>query len=295
MSLSMTGYGQAILHHEGYKVRLELKSVNHRYCEVMMRIPREWTRYEDGLRRTVQQQIKRGRIDVFIHRERDEEQIPAARLNDTVVQAYLRAAEQLADRYGVKGTLGISDILALPDVLGEPGEACNGDEDDWEEQLQRALNEALQGLLEMRRREGGHLAQDVESRILRLESFHHEMTVLAPHVVSDYRNRLKHRLKELQDGSFTLDEHKFGMEIALFADRSNIDEELTRLQSHFGQCKRLLLSDEPAGRKLDFLIQEMNREVNTIGSKANHLTLVNLVVEMKAELEKIREQAANIE
>ncbi len=261
----------------------------------MMRIPREWTRYEDGLRRTVQQQIKRGRIDVFIHRERDEEQIPAARLNDTVVQAYLRAAEQLADRYGVKGTLGISDILALPDVLGEPGEACNGDEDDWEEQLQRALNEALQGLLEMRRREGGHLAQDVESRILRLESFHHEMTVLAPHVVSDYRNRLKHRLKELQDGSFTLDEHKFGMEIALFADRSNIDEELTRLQSHFGQCKRLLLSDEPAGRKLDFLIQEMNREVNTIGSKANHLTLVNLVVEMKAELEKIREQAANIE
>ncbi|KZE65484.1 YicC/YloC family endoribonuclease [Paenibacillus jamilae] len=295
MSLSMTGYGQAILHYEGYKVRLELKSVNHRYCEVMMRIPREWTRYEDSLRRTVQQQIKRGRIDVFIHRERDEEQIPAARLNDTVVQAYLRAAEQLADRYGVKGTLGISDILTLPDVLGEPGEAHNGDEEGWEEQLQRALNEALQGLLEMRRREGGHLAQDVESRILRLESLHQEMTVLAPHVVSDYRNRLKHRLKELQDGSFTLDEHKFGMEIALFADRSNIDEELTRLQSHFGQCKRLLLSDEPAGRKLDFLIQEMNREVNTIGSKANHLTLVNLVVEMKAELEKIREQAANIE
>ncbi|MFS8211496.1 YicC/YloC family endoribonuclease [Paenibacillus polymyxa] len=295
MSLSMTGYGQAILHYEGYKVRLELKSVNHRYCEVMMRIPREWTRYEDGLRRTVQQQIKRGRIDVFIHRERDEEQMPAARLNDTVVQAYLHAAEQLADRYGVKGTLGIGDILALPDVLGEPGEACHGDEEDWEEQLQRALNEALQGLLEMRRREGGHLAQDVESRILRLESLHHEMTVLAPHVVSDYRNRLKHRLKELQDGSFTLDEHKFGMEIALFADRSNIDEELTRLQSHFGQCKGLLLSDEPAGRKLDFLIQEMNREVNTIGSKANHLTLVNLVVEMKAELEKIREQAANIE
>ncbi|MHB0880064.1 YicC/YloC family endoribonuclease [Paenibacillus sp. SEL1] len=295
MSLSMTGYGQAILHYEGYKVRLELKSVNHRYCEVMMRIPREWTRYEDGLRRTVQQQIKRGRIDVFIHRERDEEQMPAARLNDTVVQAYLHAAEQLADRYGVKGALGISDILALPDVLGEPGEACHGDEEDWEEQLQRALNEALQGLMEMRRREGGHLAQDVESRILRLESLHHEMTVLAPHVVSDYRNRLKHRLKELQDGSFTLDEHKFGMEIALFADRSNIDEELTRLQSHFGQCKGLLLSDEPAGRKLDFLIQEMNREVNTIGSKANHLTLVNLVVEMKAELEKIREQAANIE
>ncbi|KAF6636606.1 YicC family protein [Paenibacillus sp. EKM208P] len=295
MSLSMTGYGQAILHYEGYKVRLELKSVNHRYCEVMMRIPREWTRYEDGLRRTVQQQIKRGRVDVFIHRERDEEQMPAARLNDTVVQAYLHAAEQLADRYGLKGTLEISDILALPDVLGEPGEVFHGDEENWEEQLQRALNEALQGLLEMRRREGGHLAQDVKSRILRLESLHHEMAVLAPHVVSDYRNRLKHRLKELQDGSFTLDEHKFGMEIALFADRSNIDEELTRLQSHFGQCKGLLLSDEPAGRKLDFLIQEMNREVNTIGSKANHLTLVNLVVEMKAELEKIREQAANIE
>lgn len=121
------------------------------------------------------------------------------------------------------------------------------------------------------------------------------MLQLAPTVVEDYRNKLKQRLSDLNDGSFAFDEHKFGMEIAIFADRSNIDEELIRLQSHFEQCKGLLRADEPVGRKLDFLIQEMNREVNTIGSKANHLTLVNRVVEMKAELEKIREQLANIE
>ncbi len=153
----------------------------------------------------------------------------------------------------------------------------------------------MEGLAAMRSMEGKHLAADVEQRLSKLQALHAEMLQLAPTVVEDYRNKLKQRLSDLNDGSFAFDEHKFGMEIAIFADRSNIDEELIRLQSHFEQCKGLLRADEPVGRKLDFLIQEMNREVNTIGSKANHLTLVNRVVEMKAELEKIREQLANIE
>jgi len=148
-------------------------------------------------------------------------------------------------------------------------------------------------LLDMRRKEGLHLAADLEARISRLEAIHAELVNLAPQVVSDYRNRLKGRLAELLEGTF--DEQRFAMEVAVFADRSNIDEELTRLASHFAQCRALLQASEPVGRKLDFLIQEMNRETNTIGSKANHLALVNRVVEMKAELEKIREQAANLE
>ncbi|MDP4096827.1 YicC family protein [Paenibacillus sp. P96] len=295
MSLSMTGYGQAVLHHGGYKVRFEVKSVNHRYCEVMMRIPREWTRFEDGLRREVQRRVKRGRVDVFIQRERDEEQDSYVQLNESVVQTYLETAEQLASKYGLDGKIGISELLALPNVWVDRDGTVEVEDAEWEQLLLRGLGEAVAGMLDMRSREGQVLAADLNSRIERLEMLHSELAALAPTVVDDYRNRLKQRLAELQGGAILPDEHRLGMEIALFADRSNIDEELIRLRSHLGQCRNLLLSDEPAGRKLDFLIQELNREVNTIGSKANHLELVNRVVEMKAELEKIREQAANME
>lgn len=295
MSLSMTGYGQAVLHHGGYKVCFEVKSVNHRYCEVMMRIPREWARFEDGLRKEVQRQVKRGRVDVFIQRERDEGQDSYVQLNEPVVQAYLETAELLADKYGLDGRIGVSELLSLPNVWVDRDSIDEAEDPEWERLLLDGLGEAVAGMLEMRRREGQVLAADLNSRIERLEVLHSELAALAPTVVADYRNRLKQRLAELQDGAFLPDEQRLGMEIALFADRSNIDEELTRLRSHLGQCRNLLLSDEPAGRKLDFLIQELNREVNTIGSKANHLELVNRVVEMKAELEKIREQAANME
>lgn len=296
MSLSMTGYGQAVLNYGGYKVRFEVKSVNHRYCEVSLRIPKEWTRFEDGLRKEIQQHVKRGRIDVFIQREREEEQAQPVRLNHVAVDAYLQASRELVSRYGMEGQLSISDLLALPDIFTSvEGQEAEQDDTAWSQLLLEGLREACLGLVTMRRREGEYLVRDLQARIARLEGLHAEIAELSPNVVMDYRIKLRQRLAELQDGTFSLDEHRLGMEIALFADRCNIDEELTRLQSHFGQCKGLLSSDEPAGRKLDFLIQEMNREVNTIGSKANHLELVTRVVELKAELEKIREQAANIE
>ncbi|MDO7905255.1 YicC/YloC family endoribonuclease [Paenibacillus sp. JX-17] len=295
MSFSMTGYGQAVLHYGGYKVQFEIKSVNHRYCEVMLRIPREWTRFEDGLRKTVQRQVKRGRVDVFISKEVDLQQGQSAVLNEALVQAYLKAGDKLRTDHGVQGQLTVADLLSLPDILHPPDGGVPEEEmEAWETVLQQGLTTALEGMLDMRRREGRHLAEDLGQRLQKLEQILAEMTVLAPTVVQDYRNKLRQRLNEMQD-SFTIDEHRLGMEIALFADRCNIDEELTRLQSHFAQCSGLLTSSEPIGRKLDFLIQEMNREVNTVGSKANHLVLVNLVVDMKAELEKIREQAANIE
>ncbi|MBY0216630.1 MULTISPECIES: YicC/YloC family endoribonuclease [Paenibacillus] len=299
MSFSMTGYGQSAFHFGGYKVQLEIKSVNHRYCEVMMRMPKEWTCYEDGLRKRVQSRLKRGRIDVYVMKEKDEDQALPAVLNEQAVRAYLQAAEQLESRFGMQGKPSIMDMLSLPDVMVHSDGTSSipeEEKDEWERVLQQSLEEALTSLEQMRAREGLHLASDLERRISRLESLHTEMLALAPTVVSDYRNKLRQRLTEMQEeGSFPFDEHKLGMEIAVFADRSNIEEELTRLLSHFGQSRELLKSEEPVGRKLDFLIQEMNREVNTIGSKANHLALVNRVVEMKAELEKIREQAANIE
>ena len=295
MSHSMTGYGGAVRSYGGYVVQFEIKSVNHRYAEVVLRMPREWTCYEDGLRRLVQRHIKRGRIDVYISKERDESGALPYVLNRPVVEAYLKAAGELAQHYGVDAKLSARDLLSLPDALSAPAEMTSTGtaEPDWEQVLTEGLEEALIGLLGMREREGKHLADDLGQRLQRLEAIHGELVRLAPEVVTEYRNRLKGRLAELLDGNY--DEQRFAMEVAVFADRSNIDEELIRLKSHFEQCRSLLQAYEPVGRKLDFLIQEMNRETNTIGSKANHLALVNLVVEMKAELEKIREQAANLE
>ncbi|OAB30270.1 stress-induced protein [Paenibacillus macquariensis subsp. defensor] len=298
MSFSMTGYGQSALQYGGYKVEIEIKSVNHRYCEVVLRMPREWTCFEDVLRRTVQQYVKRGRVDIYMNKEAELEHVAFATLNHSAVKAYMQAVDILRDQYGLEGKLTVKDILALPDVMHSPDRLPSVDEADmeaWGEVLQEGLRKALENLKAMRFKEGLHLAQDVEQRLHRLQVLHDEMIALAPHVVNEHRIRLRQRLTELQDHSFSLDDYKFSMEIALYADRSNIDEELIRMQSHLKQCKELFLSGESIGRKLDFLIQEMNREVNTIGSKANHLPLVNRVVEMKAELEKIREQAANIE
>lgn len=297
MSFSMTGYGQSSLQFGGYKITFEVKSVNHRYCEVVLRMPRDWTGYEDVLRRKVQQHVKRGRVDVTINREHDESSSGQV-LNRSAVKTYLKAADELKNEFGLSGELTLRDILSIPGIMESKEEAAgslSASQEDYSEMLVSGLEQSLLSLLEMRAREGSFLAADLEQRLNHLEKLHAEMAELAPVVVIEYRDKLRQRLNELNDGTFAFDEHKFGMEIAIFADRCNIDEELTRLYSHFEQCRTLLKGKGPVGRKLDFLIQEMNRETNTIGSKCNHLILVGLVLDMKAELEKIREQAANIE
>ncbi|CAH8709635.1 YicC family protein [Paenibacillus thiaminolyticus] len=294
MVYSMTGYGQSVRSSGGYKITIEAKSVNHRYCEIMLRMPREWTSCEEPLRRLVQQFVKRGRVDVFINREREGEAKTAVAINEQTVKAYMEAGRLLRDQYGVSGEMTVNDWLRLPDVFTIQEEQPLPEEELLRE-LESGLAEAMDGLCQMRVMEGNHLAQDMKERLNRLESLHADISTRAPFVVAEYRAKLQQRIEQLLDAESSLDEYKFGMEVALFADRSNIDEELTRLQSHFNQFRQLLDSTEPIGRKLDFLIQEMNREVNTIGSKANHLEIINHVVDMKAELEKIREQAANME
>ncbi|WP_322924715.1 YicC/YloC family endoribonuclease [Paenibacillus campi] len=296
MSFSMTGYGQSAVEYGGYKIQIEVKSVNHRYCEVMLRMPREWAMLEDSLRKLVQSKVKRGRIDVFVNKEQDDGQPSSLQLNHEAAAAYIAAAAELKQHDEVAGVLEVSQLLALPGVMTvQEHSQPEHDSERLQMLLKQGLDEALNGLVDMRVREGRHLVFDLQGRLAHLEQLYKEMRELAPTVVEEYRTRMKQRLNELQDGSFHWDESRIGMEIAIFADRSNIDEELTRLASHFEQFRQLLDSDDSIGRKLDFLLQEMNREINTIGSKANHLALVNHVVEMKAELEKIREQAANLE
>ncbi|GAB6929736.1 YicC family protein [Paenibacillus sp. JCM 10914] len=295
MSLSMTGYGQSAVDFQGYSLSFEVKSVNHRHCEVVFRMPREWACFEDSLRKAVQKRIGRGRVDVYINKENNSESRRAV-LDHGMVQAYLKAAEELKS-YGVAGDLAMRDILSLPDILISPDgfPMDKAKQEQWNDALLQGLEEALDGLIQMRSKEGTFLIKDIEGRVDRLQRLHREMEEMAPRVTEDYRRRLRQRIESLHDGALAVDEHIFGMEVALFAERSNVDEELIRLNSHLEQCRELLYQKSPVGRKLDFLIQEMNREVNTIGSKANHLTLVNRVVDLKAELEKIREQAANVE
>ncbi|NOU95225.1 YicC family protein [Paenibacillus sp. LMG 31456] len=293
MIRSMTGFGQANRVFAGYSVQMDLKTVNHRYCEVIVRMPREWLKYEDLLKRTIQQQIKRGRADLFVTIERTAAANQTAELNWTLAEAYHSAAKQLKDRFGLDGMMQVKDYLHIPDLISIK-ETIEVTEEEMEYELKECVGDAVKQLLHMREAEGRNLYADTLQRIEATESFLEQTIQLAPQAVLDYTAKLRLRIQELLQHP-VIDEVRLATEVAVFAERANVDEEITRLQSHLQQFKQLLDSMEPIGRKLDFLVQEMNREVNTIGSKANHAGLTTLVVEMKAELEKMREQIQNIE
>jgi uncharacterized protein (TIGR00255 family) len=294
MIRSMTGFGQASRMFAGYQVFIEMKSVNHRYCEVAIRMPKEWACYEEALRKTVMNSVKRGRVDVFVTVERESSSQHSVTVNWALLDGYLQAAEQLERKYGFSDPLTRMDLLRLPELV-QLKEARAELDDSVEQELLLCMEEACAHLTSMRQREGANLAQDVMDRLGELAKLREELHRFAPQVVKDYATKLRSRIAELLQEQSPVDENRLATEIALFADRSNVDEELTRLQSHFQQFTQLMNAEEPIGRKLDFLIQEMNREVNTIGSKANHAELSSRVIDMKAELEKMREQIQNIE
>lgn len=293
MLRSMTGYGGASLSAAGYRLQVDLKSVNHRYFEIMVRMPREWLQLEDALKKRIQQEVKRGRIDVFVTIEHEGASGRSVQVDWAVAEAYAEAARQLKERLGLQGEAELKDFLQIPDVIVMRDETTD-DRQQAEIELLHCLDDALQQLIFMRKAEGGALYSDLDKRLAIMREHHAKATALAPMVTEEYRTKLASRISEIA-GNVMLDEQRLALEVAVFADRSNVDEELTRLDSHFNQFGLLLEASDPAGRKLDFLIQEMNREINTIGSKANHAELSGIVVEMKAELEKMREQVQNIE
>lgn len=293
MIRSMTGFGQSGRLTAGFRIQVELKSVNHRYAETAVRLPRQWLSLEDAVRKQVSRDIKRGRVDVIVNVEREGSSGTKVEVNWDVVYSYREAANQLKDKLGLGGDLSLQDLLQIPDAV-RLVEDRSADRELIGEELLLAVSEAVQELSAMRMAEGQHLLEDLEKRLHLLKLYRSRMAVIAPRVAEEYKAKLAGRLQDLL-GQVPLDENRVALEVAVFADRCSIDEELTRLLSHFDQFGKLLHSDEPSGRKLDFLIQEMNREVNTIGSKANHAELAATVVDMKAELEKIREQVQNIE
>jgi len=288
----MTGFGQGEAASDRYSARIELRSVNHRYLDMFLRVPKQYSQLEEVLRRVIAERVSRGRIEAAVSVEEFAQKERNVRLNAPLLQGYLRALEGIREILGSDEKITLSQILALPGVLEveEP-------EADWED-LQKVLGEAaaqaLDDLERMRAAEGARLFSDLQEKIVHLEELQSAVAQVAPQVVEDYRARLSERLRDLLHGT-TLTEERFLAEVALFADRCSIDEELVRLGSHTQQLKELLHSTQPVGRKLDFLIQEMNREVNTIGSKSSSVQVAGLVVELKSELEKVREQVQNIE
>jgi uncharacterized protein (TIGR00255 family) len=290
---SMTGFGQASRAFNEYQLQVEVKSVNHRYLEMNIRLPRQWSRLEDAVKQKLRSCLQRGKVDAFVsivHQKADDHVVT---LDWSLAEAYFNAAQQLRTKFGLPDTLSIQDFLQIPELI-KLGESTNDNDPLIQEQVLACLDDALLELYLMRQTEGKHLQTDLAARLTILGNLHQSMHLLAPKVIEQFRQKLRIRMQEALE-SIQYDEQRLLQEVLLHIDRTNVDEELTRLESHFQQFSKLLQAGEPVGRKLDFLLQEMNREINTIGSKANDSDLINDVVEMKAELEKMREQVQNIQ
>jgi len=292
MIRSMTGFGRGGAQGDGKEFLVEIKTVNHRYSDLFIKMPRQISFLEDKVREEISKIIFRGKIDVYITYNDFSENSKNVLLDESLVKAYLNALELLRDKYGIRDDIAISLISRLPDVMKV--EVVEGDQEKLWQLLKAALDEALQSLVAMREAEGCELKNNLLEKADYMEKIIGEIALRAPEVVKEYKQKLENRIKELLDQQ-NIDENRIVMEAAIFAERCSIDEELTRLGSHISQMRETLGMDQPVGRKLDFLVQEMNREINTIGSKANDLSIARHVIELKSEVEKIREQVQNIE
>jgi len=289
----MTGFGRATAEADGRAVTIELKSVNHRYLDIGMRLPRTLNFVEDSIRTVLGEKLARGHVDVFVNYRNTRSDSKTVELDEPLLGAYAAAAEKAAAALGALNDLSLSSMLRFPDVLTVT--EAQEDQQAVCALCRQATADAADELIAMREREGQKLVRDLLARADVLEALRHRIDERAPGVVRDYQEKLKNRIAELLDGAAELDEARLAAEVAIFADKANITEELVRLESHIAQLRTMLGGSEPAGRKLDFIVQEMNREMNTIGSKAADLTILNAVIEGKAEIEKIREQIQNIE
>jgi uncharacterized protein (TIGR00255 family) len=289
---SMTGFGRAETSGLGYSFAVEMKSVNHRFLEIVVKLPRYLNSLEENVRKLIQDQLGRGRIEVYINTKETEEKKRLVKVDKELTLSYDNSLKELAQLLNSTYIPDIYRLASLPEVLSVAEEEADAAA-LWPV-LQAAVLAALKQLSQMRQDEGKRLAQDLQARVDYLRGLTRQVEARAPEVVVEYQAKLKERVAVLL-GDTTLDEARLATEVALLADRVSITEELVRMASHLDEFAKTLPSPEASGRKLDFLVQEMNREINTIGSKANDLEISRLVVAGKSELEKIREQVQNIE
>lgn len=292
MIRSMTGYGrdQQLLH--GRSITVEIRSVNHRYFEFSCRVPRGCAFLEDRLKRALQSAISRGKVEVSLTLQTIESRHTSVAVDHALAGQYLTALRALGEEYSLPDDLTLSVVARLPDVFT----VCRDEEDEEElaADVLSVLQNALARFVAMRETEGERLRDDVLARLSVMKEHLSFVEERSPQTLAEYRARLTARLTELLNGAVP-DENRILTEAGIVADRLAVDEETVRLRSHFAQLRKIMESTEPVGRKLDFLVQEMNRETNTIGSKANDVSMAQIVVNIKSEIEKIREQIQNIE
>ncbi len=291
MIKSMTGYGKGNVNIEEREYVVEIKSVNHRYLDINVRMPRSISYLEEEVRKTISSKLKRGKIDVFITFNNNSCEGKDIKINKEIAKVYIKELKELAAEEDIQANIEVTEISKMPDVL----QIVNKEDDDKiKEELKQVVNIALDNLIEMRIAEGIKMANDIEDRLQRISSRVKEISTLSTGLIDNYVVKLKDRIKELLKTQ-EIDESRIAQEVVIYADRCSIEEEITRLRSHITQLKELLHTDKAVGKQIDFLIQEMNRETNTIGSKSNNLTITNNVVVVKTEIEDIREQVQNIE
>ena len=288
----MTGYGRAVETVNGREFTVELRSVNNRYLDCSVRLPRMLSFAEDAVKQAVKGSISRGKVDVFITVRSEAGDEVQVTLNKAVLQSYLAAMHQMVDEFGVQDDISVSAVSRLPEVFII--EKPQVDEDQLMADLMSVVTKALEGYDAMRQTEGEALDRDLRSRGETILTLVSQVEAGNSKTVSDYRLRLEAKIKEVLANT-AIDESRILTEAAIFADKVAVDEETVRLRSHLKQMNNMLTTGGAVGRKLDFLLQEMNREANTIGSKCTDVNLARIVVDIKAELEKIREQTQNIE
>lgn len=293
MAISMTGFGRGEVKNENYQFLVECKTINHRYCDINMRLPRKVSFLEDKARNFIKDFVKRGRVDLYVKLDLIGSEDVNLKFDENLASQYINILNTIRDKYKLTDDISVMNVAKFPDMI--KAEEKEEDEDEIWALFKEALEISLKKLVAMREDEGKKLEEDTLKRCDILSGYINEIEKLSDTVVEDYREKLNTRIKELLQNPNEIDENRLAQEVAIYADKSSITEEIVRFNSHIVQLKNTAVKNDSVGRKMDFLIQEMNREINTMGSKSSDINITNLVVEVKSELEKIREQIQNIE
>ena len=291
MIKSMTGYGKGTLEIEEREYAVEVKSVNHRFLDINIRMPRSISYLEEEVRRAVANKLKRGKVDVFITFNNNSCEGKDIKINKEIAKVYISELKELAEEENIQSNIEVTEISRLPDVLLIKNKE---DDDRIKNELNQAVDIAIENLIQTRVTEGEKMAVDIEGRLQKIDETVKEISSLSTGLIEEYVVKLENRIKELLKTD-EVDKSRLAQEVVIYADKCSIEEEVTRLNSHIIQLKELLHTDKAVGKQIDFLIQEMNRETSTIGSKANNLNITNNVIALKTEIEDIREQVQNIE
>jgi len=292
MIKSMTGYGKSTLEINSRKYQVEIKSLNHRYLDISIRMPKQLSYLEETIKQQISSKISRGKIDVFISWENNSIEGRTIKINTALAKAYIEELRKLAEEENLSDNIEVNDIARYPDVLIVQE---NQEDETIKNEIIEVVNKAVKNLVEMKQNEGIKIAEDLQKRLDYIQEEVNKVKEFSTGLINEYIVKLEERIKELLPNNQEIDKNRLMQEIVIYADKCSIEEEVTRLNSHIGQFKEFLKSDETVGKKLDFIIQEMNRETNTIGSKSNNLNITNGVIDMKTEIENLREQVQNIE